>query len=248
MSIWVRCECGKEFPARDDRAGKKARCPACAASIIVPGEADEGKPVEPVKPRTVGDASVWTAPQTGAPGFIVLTNDTLYLAPWLRTGSVEKAIERLEGGGSPANLFGLGDAIIPLNSITFVQIHLTLCQATVTYVVNETDGRSAVASFSGEDVLAGFYLALRGALGPGWVEENVQQNRWQATWQPLLATLVSGGIVAGLICNAVFGGGLLGWVGGCFIAFLVVVFACSLTWFIQHLREPPLLTNLSRGG
>ena len=35
MSIIVRCACGKQFRARDEFAGKAARCPACGATLQI---------------------------------------------------------------------------------------------------------------------------------------------------------------------------------------------------------------------
>ena len=36
MAIEVSCECGKRLRARDELAGRKARCPGCGKSIVVP--------------------------------------------------------------------------------------------------------------------------------------------------------------------------------------------------------------------
>jgi hypothetical protein len=40
MSIYVACDCGKEFNVRDELAGRKVRCPSCQAVLEVPA-ADE---------------------------------------------------------------------------------------------------------------------------------------------------------------------------------------------------------------
>src|SRR5262245_24730729 len=39
MAISFRCGCGKLLRARDDQAGKKARCPQCSAIVTAPGPA-----------------------------------------------------------------------------------------------------------------------------------------------------------------------------------------------------------------
>jgi DNA-directed RNA polymerase subunit RPC12/RpoP len=37
MPIIFTCACGRQIRARDEDAGKTANCPACSASIVVPG-------------------------------------------------------------------------------------------------------------------------------------------------------------------------------------------------------------------
>jgi hypothetical protein len=36
MAIEVRCQCGRSLKAKDEHAGMRAKCPACAATIVVP--------------------------------------------------------------------------------------------------------------------------------------------------------------------------------------------------------------------
>lgn len=36
MSIQVDCSCGKTLKAKDEAAGRRLRCPACGAAILVP--------------------------------------------------------------------------------------------------------------------------------------------------------------------------------------------------------------------
>src|SRR5262249_51579502 len=39
MAISVTCACGKKLQARDEHAGKKAKCPGCGALLVVPEKA-----------------------------------------------------------------------------------------------------------------------------------------------------------------------------------------------------------------
>src|SRR5262245_27992030 len=140
MPISVRCECGKALRARDESAGKKVRCPGCGRAVAVPaGNAEAAAPPKPKGKKgrkRAGVAYVWTPPDTGLPAFVALTRDTLYLAPWVRTSKAEEAVGRLEDGEPPEEVFGRGDAIVPLNTITFVQVNPTLRQASVSYIVD----------------------------------------------------------------------------------------------------------------
>src|SRR5437588_3611300 len=36
MSIVVSCDCGKRLRARDEDAGKRAKCPGCGKTLVVP--------------------------------------------------------------------------------------------------------------------------------------------------------------------------------------------------------------------
>ena len=36
MAIKVTCSCGKKLRAKDEAAGKRAKCPACGKIVVVP--------------------------------------------------------------------------------------------------------------------------------------------------------------------------------------------------------------------
>lgn len=42
MTIAITCTCGKRYKAKDQYAGKKAKCPHCHASILIPFGGDTG--------------------------------------------------------------------------------------------------------------------------------------------------------------------------------------------------------------
>jgi enamine deaminase RidA (YjgF/YER057c/UK114 family)/DNA-directed RNA polymerase subunit RPC12/RpoP len=46
MPIVFSCQCGKEFNAKDDNAGKRARCPQCRREFVIPNRSVFG-PIEP---------------------------------------------------------------------------------------------------------------------------------------------------------------------------------------------------------
>jgi RsiW-degrading membrane proteinase PrsW (M82 family) len=85
MAISFTCECGKVLRARDDLAGKKARCPQCSAIVTIPGPAaavdvgamaeaalrppparDEAAPTSSTYRIEEPGPTVWTPP-TGVP-------------------------------------------------------------------------------------------------------------------------------------------------------------------------------------
>ena len=43
MPILVNCACGKEYPVKDDFAGKRVKCPACGEVLTVPSSGDESE-------------------------------------------------------------------------------------------------------------------------------------------------------------------------------------------------------------
>jgi hypothetical protein len=43
MSITFSCECSKTFNVADDLAGKRTKCPACGASLLVPSPGQPGE-------------------------------------------------------------------------------------------------------------------------------------------------------------------------------------------------------------
>src|SRR5687768_3475603 len=38
MAIAVKCECGRQFRAKDEHAGRRVRCPGCDRKLTVDGE------------------------------------------------------------------------------------------------------------------------------------------------------------------------------------------------------------------
>ncbi|MFQ3652148.1 MAG: hypothetical protein SNJ75_17655, partial [Gemmataceae bacterium] len=54
MAIEFDCEqCGKSLRVRDDLAGKRIKCPACAAVIVVPQELQTSPPARPLRSAAV---------------------------------------------------------------------------------------------------------------------------------------------------------------------------------------------------
>ena len=51
MPIEVQCECGKRLRARDESAGRRARCPQCGRIVTLPGAAAPPPPPPPVASR-----------------------------------------------------------------------------------------------------------------------------------------------------------------------------------------------------
>lgn len=50
MSIFVSCQCGKKFRARDEHAGKRVKCPNCAAALTIPSPPSAARAI-PAQPR-----------------------------------------------------------------------------------------------------------------------------------------------------------------------------------------------------
>jgi hypothetical protein len=48
MAIAVQCGCGKSFSAKDEYAGKRAKCPACGKVLYIPLPAPVAEPADPV--------------------------------------------------------------------------------------------------------------------------------------------------------------------------------------------------------
>ena len=49
MPIVVACDCGKQFRARDEDAGKRGRCPGCGQPVLIPsGDATAGRAAHPM--------------------------------------------------------------------------------------------------------------------------------------------------------------------------------------------------------
>src|SRR5690606_2802152 len=110
MAIRVRCACGRALTVRDESAGKKGRCPACQQVVRVPRPAEQPEPEVKAEPVVV-----WTAPETGLPGLVALTPDSLCLAPLVLRGAMEKARQELEGGRPPEMVMkGAGGSLVPL--------------------------------------------------------------------------------------------------------------------------------------
>src|SRR5438477_7576680 len=74
MPISITCQCGKSLKVKDEWAGKKAKCPTCGNTFVVPvpamAAAPAGRSAAPA--RAAGAAAGW-APQrgravTGKPG------------------------------------------------------------------------------------------------------------------------------------------------------------------------------------
>src|SRR5438034_10143985 len=68
MPISVTCTCGKRLKAKDEMAGKRARCPACGNSVLIPDPESEPAPydLEPEPPRSA--PSIARETDVGRPG------------------------------------------------------------------------------------------------------------------------------------------------------------------------------------
>ena len=51
MSIPVRCQCGQQFAAKPELAGKQLRCPSCGNPLRIP-------PLQPVQPKPQAGVTV----------------------------------------------------------------------------------------------------------------------------------------------------------------------------------------------
>ena len=51
MAITLPCSCGKKLKMKDELAGKRIKCPACAAVLTVPEPEAEEVELEPVEPE-----------------------------------------------------------------------------------------------------------------------------------------------------------------------------------------------------
>ena len=74
MSIRIKCKCGKILSARDEYAGRRARCPKCKASFILPATAARTVAAPPVTSHGPGQPSPQPAP---APAEVMRANRRL---------------------------------------------------------------------------------------------------------------------------------------------------------------------------
>jgi hypothetical protein len=70
MSIVFSCRCGKDFNAKNDHAGKRARCPQCRREFVIPNQSVFG-PIEP----TIADEPL-PLPSNMSPVFAAQISDT----------------------------------------------------------------------------------------------------------------------------------------------------------------------------
>lgn len=68
MPITLSCSCGKALRVPDSAAGKKAKCPACAAVLEVPAPAPAPPEPEPEPVFEVAEPAVPTGPPPAYPG------------------------------------------------------------------------------------------------------------------------------------------------------------------------------------
>jgi DNA-directed RNA polymerase subunit RPC12/RpoP len=240
MPIAVQCQCGKQLRARDDSAGKKVKCPACGAGVLVPPSEGERVRGEGARKRV----RVWMAPLTGIPSFVVLDDEELGFDHIVLESNARKARDRAEGGLKPSKVVGAAGGIIALANITAVRMDkkrrmVQVCSGQVL----ESDAPSF--SFTEQKAADDFVAALHERLGPGWVRRAEQVSRLRASLQPLGGMLVC----LFLLIPACASGDPFGSIGRIsIIAIIGLFFLASLTWLIVYLIDPPLLVHLEPRG
>src|SRR3954453_5254783 len=78
LMIQVTCSCGKTLSARPDLAGRRVKCPKCAATLIVPSPATPAPPPPDESPFNFGEEA---SPATNQRGLY----DARRLAKYWRT-------------------------------------------------------------------------------------------------------------------------------------------------------------------
>src|SRR5262245_18730742 len=115
MPIVVTCPCGKQLRARDDLAGRTAKCPNCHRELTIPA-ADE-----PVATAQVLGDPFWSAPDD--PTVIGLDDKSLY-ATNLDEAARRQAEQAVAGGEPVAAVLETADHVIPLDQIQKVASNL----------------------------------------------------------------------------------------------------------------------------
>src|SRR5262245_31163249 len=140
MSILLSCPCGKKLRVKDELAGKKVKCPGCAAILPVPGpvvetpappeeepEETEARPrakKEPDPPQEEEQGNFWVAPHALGGEIIALSETAFYLADLNDQKEFKSAKKALARGESADEVLAEAKTIIQLDDMRKVESNL----------------------------------------------------------------------------------------------------------------------------
>jgi hypothetical protein len=211
MAVIVSCQCGKKLRVKEELAGKRVRCPGCAAVVMVPA-ADEPVEVEkerarpaappqraaraPARPEPEEDdeaprgeaeegdeaRSFWT--QGGK--LLALSDEAIYVAR-LDEKQMRKARAALKQGTPVAEVLEEPDTVIPFEAVKKVEGNLyhEFIEVTWREAKASEDTETTIWSDTKED-RDEFVAELRQRLGPDWKREVKEFGRLRAAVAPLI--------------------------------------------------------------
>jgi len=237
MSILLSCRCGKKLRVKDDLAGKKVKCPGCAAIVPVPKAAPpdtaEEEPIEPEpapqpkketgSARTEETCAFWVSPHALGGQIVALSDEALYIADF--TGKEMKQSEKaLAAGDAVEEVLAEAGTIIPLDSMSKVESNLhhrfidVSWKAEGATEVTETNMMCADKDIR-DDIMKNLHERL------GWKREVIEFSRLKASWPPLVVIGLFGFITFCFVMVALGhdkdgGGGKVvrtNWIGAIFV-------------------------------
>jgi hypothetical protein len=215
MPILLSCACGKKLRVKDDLAGKRLKCPACAAVLVVPPAGTPGaadgpgaekvaaakeprKPARPPAPasepeeddqaarRRPRDADSPTPFWVHDNELLALSDDALHLATLDEEG-MREATAALEAGEPVDGVMGEDATVIALDKITKIEGNLHHTFFDVHFRESPGAEPTEKTIFCAD---AGardeIIAALRERLGPGWKRKVVRYSRLRASVEPLV--------------------------------------------------------------
>ena len=145
MPHLVSCSCGKKWKVRDELAGKKVKCPACASVLVVPAveivaaeeavqaekprvvppplppsesEEPEEKPARPRAAEKRGSSSIWRCTHGSLYPLLVFGDEGLCTMNFPKSKDRDFAEEELEEGQPPEDALGEGMILLPYEKIS----------------------------------------------------------------------------------------------------------------------------------
>jgi hypothetical protein len=238
MPITISCSCGKNLRVKDELAGKRIKCPACAGVIPVPAPPKEEPELVAVEAVAADEAPreaeaevpqeaegvplFWADPNAAGGKIIALSDDALFVAD-LGEKEFKRARSVLGKGAPVPEVLEAAETVIPFDQMSKVQSNLYHGFIDVTWEAPDakeaTETNVLCPDKQTRDVLM---EALHGILG--WKREVIEYSRLKASWPPLVVIGLFGALTFFFLMAALHpeqeGGGKVvrtNWLGAIFV-------------------------------
>jgi len=206
MSILLSCRCGKKLRVKEELAGKKVKCPGCAAIVPVPApaaeppeppEEEQEEPEPPPPPRSKKEdvsppedeeqeaRAFWVDPHALGGKIIALAEDGLYVADFNDEKEYKRVKKALAQGEPAEKVLADAETKIPFDIMRKVESNLYHRFIDVKSRVEDAPEDTETTVFCpDQDTRDEIMEALRERLG--WKREVIEFSRLKASWPPLV--------------------------------------------------------------
>jgi hypothetical protein len=206
MPLLVSCSCGKKLRVKEELAGKRVKCPACASVLNVPVPAEDEaedvpvqveavdppprarKPVresEPGEEREPADEPFFWTDTTALGGEIIAVSDEALYVASLKEKEFKRAQAALKKGEPIDEVLTEPKTLIPFDQMHRVESNLHHRFIDINWQEPKAKEKTDTNLLCGtkedrDEIMEALHLRL------GWKREVIEYSRLRASWPPLV--------------------------------------------------------------